>query len=373
MNITESREHTDPSTNRKNSDFYKDLLALGTEIKSLRSQKTIRQLHLFNGLSWLISIIGYGFSWSGISLFAILFLALGNFTRWSLVFHTINHGAADHFVKKSSWLHSSRFAHSWRRFIDWPDWILPRYWDIEHNKLHHHHTNHSIDPDLVWRNTKHLRNMGAPLFVKYLLLFIVSIIWKPFYYAPNTIVETYHRKGLRDSKNIDFDVWNPFQKMGRELWLQSLLPYFFYRFLLIPMLFLPLGQSAVIAVIINSVLAEFLANFYGFVVIATNHTGDDVPLYHDKHRSREEAMRRQIESSVNFSNGPIVDFFLGGLNYQIEHHLWPRESIYQYRAIKPKLKNLCQKYEVDYKEQSVFARTIKTSRLIVGQDQPQFL
>ena len=55
----------------------------------------------------------------------------------------------------------------------------------------------------------------------------------------------------------------------------------------------------------------------------------------------------QIESSSSVG-GRILGFFHGGLNYQIEHHLFPRISHVHYYKIKPIIQEWCKKNDVKY-------------------------
>lgn len=40
-------------------------------------------------------------------------------------------------------------------------------------------------------------------------------------------------------------------------------------------------------------------------------------------RRGEGALHRQVPTSRNIRGGRVIDFLLGGLNHQIEHHLFP--------------------------------------------------
>ena len=52
---------------------------------------------------------------------------------------------------------------------------------------------------------------------------------------------------------------------------------------------------------------------------APNHTG--MPIL--PKGSKVDFLRRQVLTSRNISGGPAVDIYMGGLNYQVEHHLFP--------------------------------------------------
>lgn len=55
----------------------------------------------------------------------------------------------------------------------------------------------------------------------------------------------------------------------------------------------------------------------------------------------------QIETSCTYG-GFISSFFTGGLNYQIEHHLFPRMSSWHYSKISPIVRQVCEKHGVNY-------------------------
>ena len=53
--------------------------------------------------------------------------------------------------------------------------------------------------------------------------------------------------------------------------------------------------------------------------------------------------------SANFAfSNKLVTWFVGGLNYQIEHHLFPRISHIHYPAISKIVKETCEKFELNY-------------------------
>jgi fatty acid desaturase len=61
-------------------------------------------------------------------------------------------------------------------------------------------------------------------------------------------------------------------------------------------------------------------------------------------------LRQQVLTARNVRPNPITDFWYGGLNYQIEHHLFPtlpRNKLGQARAI---IKDWCRDHAIDYYE-----------------------
>lgn len=63
----------------------------------------------------------------------------------------------------------------------------------------------------------------------------------------------------------------------------------------------------------------------------------------------------QIETSVNFSrNNPVLTWFLGGLNFQVEHHLFPRICHVNYPAMSQLVEETCQEFGVTYRQHKSF-------------------
>jgi linoleoyl-CoA desaturase len=59
----------------------------------------------------------------------------------------------------------------------------------------------------------------------------------------------------------------------------------------------------------------------------------------------------QINTTSNFATkNKIVSWFTGGLNYQVEHHLFPRISHVHYPAINEIVKETCAKFGIGYNE-----------------------
>jgi fatty acid desaturase len=65
-------------------------------------------------------------------------------------------------------------------------------------------------------------------------------------------------------------------------------------------------------------------------------------------------LRRQVLTSRNVRGSRLVDFVLGGLNYQIEHHLFPNMPRPNLRRAQPLIRAFCQHHGLDYTEASLF-------------------
>jgi fatty acid desaturase len=66
-----------------------------------------------------------------------------------------------------------------------------------------------------------------------------------------------------------------------------------------------------------------------------------------------DPLLRQVLTSRNIRGGPFTDFVLGGLNYQIEHHLFPSMPRPNLRHAQAVVRRFCEDHGVSYAESSV--------------------
>ncbi|MDQ3438536.1 MAG: fatty acid desaturase, partial [Actinomycetota bacterium] len=88
---------------------------------------------------------------------------------------------------------------------------------------------------------------------------------------------------------------------------------------------------------------------YMVSIFAPNHKA--MPLL--ERDSKVDFLRRQVLTSRNVIAHPITDFCYGGLNYQIEHHLFPRLPRNKLREAQPIIRGFCQDHCIAYHETSV--------------------
>ena len=305
--------------------------------------------------------------WS-LGLLAATLIGLGNVGRWANVAHPILHGAYDKVPNIPKRYTKKGFAAGNRRYIDWFDWITPDAWAYEHNIMHHYHLGELDDPDNVERNLKWLHDTKIPMFMKYAVVYIFAVMWKLAYYAPNTlrILENKERAKKKLPPTEDYQI-SPFKENGLILWKDYILPYGLVKFVISPLLFLPLGMSAVVSVFFILLLSEIIANLWSFLVIVPNHSAEDIYQFSTPHKTQGEYYLRQIMGSVNYNTGSdLIDFAHGFLNYQVEHHLFPDKPHSFYQKMQPIVKDICKKHNLEYRQESVFKRMAMSIELMVG-------
>ncbi|SDJ41805.1 fatty acid desaturase family protein [Streptomyces indicus] len=83
------------------------------------------------------------------------------------------------------------------------------------------------------------------------------------------------------------------------------------------------------------------------LAFAPNHKGMPMP---DSTTERWGHLRRQVLTSRNIRGGPVTDWLLGGLNYQIEHHLFPSMPRPHLRLARPLVRAHCRDLGIPYTE-----------------------
>jgi fatty acid desaturase len=98
------------------------------------------------------------------------------------------------------------------------------------------------------------------------------------------------------------------------------------------------------------VVQQGLFGLYLGCSFAPNHKGMPTLTQADQ----LDFLRRQVLTSRNVAGSRVVDFVLGGLNYQIEHHLFPAMPRPNLRRAQPLVRAFCQDHGLPYAEASLF-------------------
>jgi fatty acid desaturase len=355
--------------------FDAALNELRKEVVAESSEADFKHLKRCELWGRLCTIVGYLTAWipNPLSAFAI---AQGLSIRWMMMHH-IGHGGYDHVPTTPQRYKSRFFARGWRRPLDWLDWIYPDAWNREHNTQHHVYTGQLADPDLLERNLDFIRTSSWSRPTRYLVMGLLSLTWKLFYYAPTTLQELQESRGQGSLKAhrlpqaSDFlRIWDP---RILELWTKCILPYGLTQFVLLPGLFLlawPWTDWApwmAGSALLNTIAAEMITNFHTFLVVAPNHAGSDLYRFAVPPRGRAEFYVHQVLGTVNYrTGGNPNDIFHLWLNYQIEHHLWPNLSMTAYQRLAPRVRAVCERFGLPYIQESVWTRAKKMVDLCVG-------
>ena len=109
------------------------------------------------------------------------------------------------------------------------------------------------------------------------------------------------------------------------------LPYYFLGF-----------WPALLFVLVNQVFF----GVYFVSVIAANHKG--MPFWEQK--GPLDFLRQQVVTARNVKSNPLIDFWYGGLNFQIEHHLFPNMPRNKLRDAQVIVRRFCEERGIPYCE-----------------------
>lgn len=95
---------------------------------------------------------------------------------------------------------------------------------------------------------------------------------------------------------------------------------------------------------------------------------NEYPLPEDSGDMKSNWLVHQIETSCNFATGSrSFSWFVGGLNYQIEHHLFPNICHIHYPAVSKILKETVKEYDIPYRHYTTFWDAIKAHGVMLKQ------
>ena len=226
-------------------------------------------------------------------------------------------------------------------------------WKIQHNVLHHTYTNvldhdEDISPRGVLRMTPHSdwKKMHRFQFIYAWFLYgLMTIVWlgvKDF-----VRIIRYHKDGLATKQKAN---------IVREwaILIFSKVLYIGYIFV-IPVLFTPLLWWQIA---IGVFMMHYLAGFILAIIFQPAHVNDgtEFPLPDEDNALENNWAIHQLHTTTNFGNGSKwFSWYVGGLNFQIEHHLFPNICHVHYRKISGIVRETAKEFGLPYKSSRTFA------------------
>ena len=230
-------------------------------------------------------------------------------------------------------------------------------WKIQHNVLHHSFTNvEGYDEDI---DNNVLRFSPATPLKKW---YRFQAFYAPFFYGLMTFywvvskdfeqVVRYEKKGLLAAQKLTL----------RKAVLQVAFNKLWYLLMIIglPMVFSPFAWYHIL-------LGWFLMHFIAGLVLAfifqpAHILGDTEYFRPDENGSVENNwVIHQLLTTANFANKSIFfSWFVGGLNFQVEHHLFPNICHVHYKKLSPIVKQTAEEYGVPYYQHKTFFGALKS-------------
>jgi linoleoyl-CoA desaturase len=216
-------------------------------------------------------------------------------------------------------------------------------WKQKHNVIHHTYTNvDGVDDDIA--KSPLLRECESQRWVP---AHRIQHIYLFFVYSISSIAWTLLTDFIKyfSKKIIHTDLQKMSVKEHFIFWGSKVICLFFY--IVLPIL-LKGGIFWVLFYFPMHVMLGLTLSTTFQLAHVVEHTEFEAATLDPKVIETEWAVH-QIKTTSNFAmRNKFISWFVGGLNFQIEHHLFPRISHVHYPALSKIVKNVCEKHKIPY-------------------------
>ena len=115
--------------------------------------------------------------------------------------------------------------------------------------------------------------------------------------------------------------------------------------------FLPGVESTFLRTLAADALANVIRNVWAHAIIFCGHFPDQTYTFSQdevEDETRGGWYIRQLVGAANIEGSPLFHVISGNLGYQVEHHLYPDMPSSRYSEIAPRIKEICERYELPY-------------------------
>jgi linoleoyl-CoA desaturase len=218
-------------------------------------------------------------------------------------------------------------------------------WNTKHNVIHHSYTNiDGVDDDLDARpflrlceTQQHHKIHKFQHFYFWLVYAMLYFFWVFFTDYAKYFTRKVGSMPLKKMKLADhFSFWG------------------FKVFHAIIFVILPIYMVGFLPWLIGFLSYGLFAGFVMSIVFQLAHTVEEthfpIPVQATNKMEDEWAIH-QIKTTANFAtHNKVISWFTGGLNFQVEHHLFPKISHVHYPALNKIIKETCAEYGIGYNE-----------------------
>lgn len=226
-------------------------------------------------------------------------------------------------------------------------------WKIQHNVKHHTYTNVAgMDEDISPRGgllrfnpyTKIRKHHKWQFIYAWLLYGLMTMSW--IIVKDITQLVEYTRDGLlrKQTKNVT----------GAWVWLIMTKIVYYTYILAIPILFSPFAWYHIL---VGFLIMHYVAGFILGIIFQPAHVMEENS-FEDAKKSdvvEENWAVHQLKTTCNFANkNKFLSWYVGGLNFQIEHHLFPNVCHVHYHKIAKIVRQTAEEFNVPYKAYPTF-------------------
>ncbi len=225
-------------------------------------------------------------------------------------------------------------------------------WRIQHNILHHTYTNlHGLDEDIdasmLIRLSPHKKRLAIHKYqyiYAWFLYALMNLFWITVKDYRNLI--RYKKANLLKKERISF---------GKAIFLLTLYKVLYFAYILVlPILFSGMPWYWVLA---GFVLMHLICGLALACIFQPAHVLEhsEYPMAQEGKIENNWALHQMLNTTDFSPKSKVLSWFIGGLNYQIEHHLFPEICHVHYPGIAPIVKKTAEEYGIPYHVIPTFA------------------
>ncbi|UXP31737.1 acyl-CoA desaturase [Reichenbachiella agarivorans] len=228
-------------------------------------------------------------------------------------------------------------------------------WKIQHNVLHHTYTNIEDSDD----------DLNMPYFLrfspntKYYGIHKFQHIYVWFFYGLLTLIWVSIKDFIRIMRYHKLGFFKKRHEVKIELAKAVLLKVMYYGYsLIIPIIMLPIAPWVIVVAFLSM---HFMTGLFISVVFQTAHimTSNEFPNPDEHGMIDDDWSVHQLATTSNYApKSRLLSWFIGGLNFQIEHHLLPNVCHVHYKKLSVIVSETALKYDIPYHSQRTFVSAI---------------
>ena len=218
-------------------------------------------------------------------------------------------------------------------------------WNVKHNIIHHAYTNvDGVDDDIdiqPWMRMSSTQKkyrlhkyQHHYFWFLYALLYILWIFVLDYQKYFKQKIGTMPLKKMHLSDHVvfwAFKVAHLFIFVALPIYVAGFLPW-------------------LLGFLVSTLFAGFVLSIVFQLAHTVEHTHFPMPVEPDN-RLEDEWAIHQLKTTANFATkNKLISMLVGGLNFQVEHHLFPKISHIHYPAISKIIKQTCQEFNIEYIE-----------------------
>lgn len=230
-------------------------------------------------------------------------------------------------------------------------------WKIQHNVLHHKFTNvENMDEDIKTPVMRFSPNQERKKFFKF------QAFYAPFFYSIMTI---YWLVGKDFKQLVNYNKKNILAKQGltlKKTMTQLIINKTWYILLtlVLPMILVSLPWWQILG---GFLLMQGICGLVLALIFQPAHVVNETDFFvADENGSLENSHAiLQLRTTSNFARKSIFfSWFIGGLNFQIEHHLFPNICHVHYKRISNIVKETAEEFNLPYHQHKTFVGALRS-------------